>query len=242
MAVAPGAGIAGGPASMETEVPEHEILLGRATTHLAPVGGDILLHHQLVAPFGALCALARARGIDLAVASGYRGFERQLLIWNAKARGDRAVLDDSGRAVELDRLSDKDKVFAILRWSALPGASRHHWGTDMDVWDRAAVPAQYALQLVAEEYGPGGPFARLAAWLASDEVAALGFYRPYDEDRGGVAPEPWHLSFRPVAEHFASHLTRDLLAGVIPHSGMVLGDTVLAHLDEIFARFVRCPG
>lgn len=223
-------------------VAEPDIVVGVATAHLAPLVGNVLLHRQVVAPFAALCTLARARGIDLAVASGHRGFERQLLIWNAKARGERAVLDDRGRPVELSRLADIDKVFAILRWSALPGASRHHWGTDMDVWDRAAVPADYALQLVAEEYAPGGPFARLASWLASDEVAALGFYRPYREDRGGVAPEPWHLSYRPTAERFASQLTCDLLAGVIPGSGMLFGDTVLAHLDEIFARFVRCPG
>ena len=32
---------------------------------------------------------------------------------------------------------------AILLWSALPGASRHHWGTDFDVFDRAAVPPDY---------------------------------------------------------------------------------------------------
>ena len=30
-------------------------------------------------------------------------------------------------------------IETILLWSALPGGSRHHWGTDVDVFDAAAV-------------------------------------------------------------------------------------------------------
>ena len=33
------------------------------------------------------------------------------------------------------------RIDAILCWSALPGGSRHHWGTDCDVIDAAALPA-----------------------------------------------------------------------------------------------------
>ena len=223
----------------DAELPELDILLGQTTTHLAPIADNVFLHHRVLAPFARLQALAAARGIDLAVASGYRGFDRQRLIWNAKARGERPVLDSAGRPLDLARLSDRDKVFAILRWSALPGASRHHWGTDLDVWDRAAVGPDYPLQLVPAEYAPGGPFARLGAWLDSDEFAASGFFRPYREDRGGVAPEPWHLSYRPVADLFAQGLTPDPLAAIVAHGDIALADTVLAHLDEIFARFIR---
>ncbi len=28
----------------------------------------------------------------------------------------------------------------------------------------------------------------------------FGFYRPYAVDRGGVHPEPWHLSYAPLAQ------------------------------------------
>ncbi|MCZ8486094.1 D-alanyl-D-alanine carboxypeptidase family protein [Vibrio lentus] len=34
----------------------------------------------------------------------------------------------------LQRSSEQQKLSAILRWSALPGASRHHWGCDFDVF------------------------------------------------------------------------------------------------------------
>ncbi len=52
----------------------------------------------------------------------------------------------------LQRSSEQQKLSAILRWSALPGASRHHWGCDFDVfahqsftWRRAATaePLEY---------------------------------------------------------------------------------------------------
>ena len=223
------------------ELPALDEVLGRSTSHLSPLSDTVLLHAGTLPAFAELRACGLERGIDLAVASGYRSFERQQLIWNAKARGERAVLDDAGQSLDLAALSERDRVFAILRWSALPGASRHHWGTDMDIWDRAAVPGDYVLQLVPEEYARGGPFAHLDAWLNSDEVAACGFFRPYREDRGGVAAEPWHLSHRPLARRFARCLTRDQLAETLRRHPIELADTVLAHLDEIYQRFVLCP-
>ena len=225
--------------------PALDVVLGQSRAHLAPLSDKVFLHAATLPAFVELRARGLQRGIDLAVASGYRSFERQCSIWNAKARGERPVLDDWGRPLDLAALSERDKVFAILRWSALPGASRHHWGTDMDVWDRAAVADDYALRLVPEEYAPAGPFAALGAWLGSDEVAASGFFRPFfpphGGDRGGIAPEPWHLSHRPLARQFSRCLTRDRLAAAIRSHRVELAETVLAHLDEIYERFVLCP-
>ncbi len=219
-----------------------QMALGQSQAHLAPLNDSVLLNVETLPVFHELRGRALRQGIDLAVASGYRSFERQCAIWNAKVRGMRPVLDADGQPMDLTDLSDRDKVFAILRWSALPGASRHHWGTDMDVWDRAAVPAGYDLRLVPEEYRPGGPFAVLGAWLGSDEVVECGFYRPYFSpyggDGGGVAPEPWHLSHRGPARRFAECLTRELLASVIRAHPFELAETVLDHLDEIYERFV----
>ena len=75
----------------------------------------------------------------------------------------------------------------------LPGGSRHHWGTDVDVIDAAALPPDYRVQLVPEEYAPGGVFERLTPWLDAN-MARFGFYRPYATGHGGarrraVAPE-----------------------------------------------------
>ena len=135
---------------------------------------------------------------------------------------------------------ERDLVFAILRWSALPGASRHHWGTDLDVYDATARPAGYEIELIPEEVNRGGMFGRLHEWLdgcmASD--TAFGFFRPYDRDHGGVAPERWHLSHAPIAVPLLEQLTPDALSHAVTTADMTLKDVVLAHLDEIYERFV----
>lgn len=183
---------------------------------------------------------ARAAGFDLSILSGYRSFDEQLSIWNRKASGLLAVLDSEARPLDITKLSDEQLVFAILRWSALPGASRHHWGTDVDIYDMAARPAGYEVQLIPDEVDKGGMFGPLHEWLDRRIASrsAFGFFRPYDIDRNGVAPERWHLSYAPVALEYTRLLTPELLAETIRHADMLLKDTVLAQLDAIYERFV----
>ena len=218
--------------------------LGQSVAHLCDQGlAETLgapVHRDVVEPLLALQAGAREAGFDLAVVSGYRGFERQLSIWNRKAAGELPVLDSDSRPLDLSALTDAALVFAILRWSALPGASRHHWGTDFDIYDAAACPPGYEVELIPAEVEGGGMFAPMHDWLdqriARD--AAWGFFRPYDLDRGGVAPERWHLSHAPTAATFQARVTPTLLRHALGQADMRLRDTVLDHLDEIFERFV----
>ena len=77
-------------------------------------------------------------GIDLAARSSFRDFDTQLTIWNRKWAGERPLYDRQGRPLERRQLADSQAVDAILCWSAIPGGSRHHWGSDVDVIDAAA--------------------------------------------------------------------------------------------------------
>jgi LAS superfamily LD-carboxypeptidase LdcB len=164
-------------------------LTGRARTHIAQIDEPrCALHHEAVPAFLALCAAAGAAGFDLRVSSSYRDFAAQAAIWNRKFRGERPLYDREGNVREHAALSPDAVIDAILMWSALPGASRHHWGTDLDVFDRAAVPPEYRVELLPAEYAPGGVFAPLAEWLDAN-LARFDFFRPYDRDRGGVNPE-----------------------------------------------------
>jgi LAS superfamily LD-carboxypeptidase LdcB len=223
-------------------------LTGRTESHLCDPGRTVMvgvqLHRDVVEPFLRLREAAAGAGFDLRILSGFRSFQRQLDIWNRKARGDLAVLDSLAIPLDIARLTDQELVFTILRWSALPGASRHHWGTEMDVFDEAARPEGYEVELVPEEVDPGGFFGPLHAWL--DErmagFASFGFYRPYDRDRGGVAPERWHLSYGPVADSYQDNLTTGVLRHVIEGVDMELKDVVLENLDEIYERFVMNVG
>ena len=186
-----------------------------------------------------LATSAQQSGFDLKVASSYRSFERQLMIWNNKASGKRPVLDEQGRAVVMETLSDHEKVFAILRWSALPGASRHHWGTDIDVYDASRMPSSYQLQLTVEETEGAGPFADFHLWLTKELIdRPAGFYRPYVPNVGSVSPEPWHLSFAPLADQYAAQLTQDMLREKLSASDIALKDAILHNLDHIYSHYL----
>lgn len=214
-------------------------LTGRSRTHVVELDAPrCVLHRDVVAPWQALRAAAAAAGIDLVPTSSFRDFEHQLRIWNAKFRGERALLDPAGQPLAAADLDEPARVAAILHWSALPGASRHHWGTEIDVIDAAALPPGQRPALLPAEYAPGGVFGRLGAWL-DGHAGDFGFYRPYDVYRGGVQPEPWHLSYAPLAREAERLLTPQLLAEALATADLDGRATVLARLGEIHARYVR---
>ena len=220
-------------------------VVGRDETHLCEahdVGWlGVPVHRDVVSPFRSLRDAAAEQGFDVVIDSGFRGFDRQLSIWNRKAKGELAVLDSNAMPLDIARLTDRELAFAILRWSALPGASRHHWGTDLDVYDAAARPRGYKIKLIPSEYEGDGYFAPLSTWLDERIAnrASFGFFRPYDRDRSGIAPERWHLSYGPLATEFSNMLTLELLEETIVNADMLLKDVVLANLDEIMDRFVK---
>ncbi len=213
-------------------------LTGRDRGHVVPLAEPhCLLHAAAVEPFLAMRAAAARAGFDLAPVSSFRDFERQRSIWNAKFRGERPALDRRGRPVPIKKLDAGARVDAILCWSALPGASRHHWGSDVDVADGRVIGAGYAPQLESGEYRRGGPFFALSAWL-STHMRRYGFYRPYASRRPGVQPEPWHLSYAPVARGALAAMTTELLASAIRGHGVDGEAEILARLPAIRTRYV----
>lgn len=222
-------------------------LTGLDDSHLVTLPDGHRLQREVAQAFAALQADARTAGFALAIASSFRSFERQLTIWNGKASGARAVHDDAGRAVPMAELAPLEQLHAILRFSAIPGTSRHHWGTDLDVFDAAALPPQYQLQLSPQEVAPGGLFDPLHRWLDERMAAGAshGFYRPYDEDRGGVARERWHLSYAPLAVRCAQQCEPALLAACwdcdTGTEELLLRAEIAAHWPHLLARYVQVP-
>ena len=213
-------------------------LTGRAATHVVQCDDlRAAIHHAALAPLLALRDSAAAAGIELEIASGFRDFAAQARIWNMKYRGERPLYDAAGNVRDHASLNARELVEGILCWSALPGASRHHWGTDIDVVDRAAMPDGYRYKLVPEEYAAGGVFAPLNRWLDAN-ISRFGFFRPYTEFRGGVNPEPWHLSYAPVACAALQMLTPELVAATVRGSDVLGKDEVLARLPHIYSTYV----
>ena len=216
-----------------------EMLSGKTTDHLFAEGEFAgLLQAQVVEPFCRLRAAAKQAGFALAIASAYRSFDRQLTIWNAKATGKRPIRNESGAVLDIANLTELELTHAILRWSALPGASRHHWGTDMDVYDASRLPPDVGPQLLASEYAAGGPFAELDHWMQNN-LSEFGFSRPYSRDTGGIAPEAWHISYQPIARHFEEQINPGCLNAALSDVELELGATVRGHLDEIFERYIQ---
>jgi len=225
------------PANVALEL-DDLALTGRTLAHVRELAEPrCVLHPQAAAALLAMRSAAAAAGLDLLPVSGFRDFARQLAIWNAKFRGERPLLDRHGQPIERAGLDEAAIVGHILCWSALPGASRHHWGTEIDVMDGRQLQGRQRPELLPADYQPGGPFAALNAWLDT-HANEFGFYRPYDLDRGGVQPEPWHLSFAPIAQRALKRLTLPVLSAALAGAALEGRATVLAWLPRIYEQYV----
>ena len=137
--------------------------------------------------FKKMHAAAKKEGINLVVISAIRNFEAQRSIWDAKFNGQRQV---DGVMLPA-KMSAEEKVKRILRWSAMPGTSRHHWGTDIDI--NSVSPAYWNGAKGKKEY----------AWLQKN-AAKYGFCHVYStlKENGrktGYQEEKWHWSYLPIA-------------------------------------------
>ncbi|MCK6265442.1 M15 family metallopeptidase [Vibrio sp. ZSDE26] len=216
-----------------------EQLTGQTDTHLTKVligKKQFQVHREVVRDLIALKDAATKAGFDLCIASGFRSFERQAAIWNGKMSGERAILDSDSQPIDPALLNESQKVNAILRWSALPGASRHHWGTDFDLYDAASVPKGNQIQLEPWEYLTGHQ-QHFNGWLSA-HLAQFGFFLPYREDLGGVAAEPWHISHITQGETCLSSLTVTELAKQLQYQKIIGIKDVLNSLDQIYAQYI----
>ena len=207
---------------MSLSLNEHEACLtGLSTVHLHATG-EHLIHRHAVASFRAMQLAAARDGVNLQIASAFRDYHRQAAIWQRKVR-------------QFTQPTETD-FHSILRWSAMPGASRHHWGTDLDVFDPIALGDQ-KLQLEPWEYSQDGPQGGLSAWLGKN-AAQFGFYRPYQQDLGGVAVEPWHISYAPIATELLDQLTPELLQRVWQNFPPAGAHWLDSHCAALVARYV----
>ena len=213
-------------------------LTGQVQSHVIELPSQPkLIHQQVLAAFQQLQAQAKHAGFNLDVVSSFRSFEQQLHIWNNKFSGLRPILDHDSQPLDPAILSEEEKIFAILRWSMLPGASRHHWGTEIDVCDYSALPQGYQLQLIPQEYDEGGYLASFSTWLDKN-IADYGFYRPYRQDLGGVSREPWHLSYLPIAAEAQKEHTLALVIDTIRNADIQGKAVILTNIERIYTQYI----
>ncbi len=214
-----------------------KLLTGQQADHIHWLNQHIGIHQAMLPHWQALQVAAKTAGFDLQIASGFRSFDRQLTIWNNKYNQKSSVKDQQNNELDLSLFSTDERIKAILLFSALPGASRHHWGTDIDVFAANLLPKNQPLQLEPWEYQAAGPFAELTLWLTT-HCQQYGFYQPYDLDRGGVAIEPWHISYAPLAQHYQKALTIELLSATITNANIMGKIDILKQLTNIYQQYI----
>ncbi|MCK5819229.1 MAG: M15 family metallopeptidase [Psychromonas sp.] len=216
---------------------DREQLTGTVTTHVLEYKKNILMHSQTKKAFDALKIAAKKNGFNLCIASGFRDFKRQQLIWNNKYSGNTVILDKYEQRLDINKLKEIEKISAILYWSALPGASRHHWGSDLDIFDETLLPQNQSLQLITSEYDHGGYFSELTQWL-HENITHFDFYLPYKADLGGVAREPWHISYRPISENALLDLDEALIFELISNNNVLGKSLICETLPMIYKKFI----
>ncbi len=140
---------------------------------------DMYLQKATLAAFLEMKSAAKRDSIDLEIVSAYRSFQRQKEIWERKwSSPERANMSLEERAID------------ILKYSSMPGTSRHHWGTDMD------------LNSVSPRYFTTKEGAKIYNWLVNN-AHKYGFYQPYTSGRDrGYAEEVWHWSYMPLSTSY----------------------------------------
>lgn len=216
-----------------------ELLTGKTTEHLVNFqDGPFLIHKDANEALLKLNNAAKSDGIELSMTSSYRSYEAQKNIWNNKVSGLRPVLDSESRSIDLSLKTPEEIIFLILRWSAVPGGSRHHWGTDLDLFDKNTVPENYKIQLIPEEYLGNGIFNFAYQWLGQN-MKDFGFFWPYQQDLGGIAPEPWHISYKPLSERFLEEFSFEVFLEHLDQSDFLLIKEVKENQEEIYQRFIQ---
>jgi len=151
-------------------------------------GDGINLRQEAHDAFLEMKKAAYSDGIDIKIVSSYRSFERQRAIW------ERKYLQYS----EEDGMEPLVAIDKIIEYSTIPGTSRHHWGTDIDVID--GYPKVEGDVLVPRKFESGGPFENFKKWM-DENSEKFDFHLVYTDvaKRRGFKYEPWHYSYAPLS-------------------------------------------
>lgn len=151
---------------------------------------DIYMQAEAYEAFEQMYEAAKAAGFTLSIISATRNFWYQKGIWERKWTG---VTKVGGQNLTVSHPDPEKRALKILNYSSMPGTSRHHWGTDID------------LNNLTNSYFESGNGAKLYAWLV-DNAPKYGFCQPYtpkgDARPHGYNEEKWHWSFFPIAQEY----------------------------------------
>mgnify|MGYP006440105827 FL=1 len=167
---------------------KHKQLIGKDSTHLKSFEGHHLTSEAGKAYYKMKLA-AFKDSINIKLVSAFRSYERQKQIWNRKYK----YYKEQG-------LSNNEIFDKITDYSTIPGTSRHHWGTEIDI---IAINGDMPMRNVLNEkhFNKGGAFHKMYQWL-QENAEKFGFCEVYTDEstRKGFEYEPWHYSYEPQSK------------------------------------------
>jgi zinc D-Ala-D-Ala carboxypeptidase len=153
---------------------------------------DMYLRKEAYEAFKKMAIAAEKDGIILNIISATRNFDYQKQIWDTKWN---ALKDKTAEA----------RAKNILQYSAMPGASRHHWGTDID------------MNNLSNPFFEKNGGKKIYDWLVT-HASTYGFCQPYTAGRKtGYKEEKWHWTYLPLSKNFTAiagkYLKNDMITG-----------------------------
>jgi LAS superfamily LD-carboxypeptidase LdcB len=146
------------------------------------------LRKEAFEAFKKMFEAAEKEGFTLKIISSTRNFFRQKEIWEGK-----------WTRFAKDAPAAKNRALKILEYSSMPGSSRHHWGTDIDI-----------NELENHHFEKGGKHEKTYQWL-SEHAHEYGFCQPYTAGRpAGYFEEKWHWSYTPLSKPFLEQFEKNI--------------------------------
>lgn len=162
-------------------------LIGKGNPDIVGSSYNSRMHRETKIALNRMQKEAAKDNIKIEVVSAYRSFHRQKEIFERKYK----QFVSQGH-------SPKNAIEKIIEYSTIPGTSRHHWGTDLDIIDANARRPKDVL--LPENFHGNGPYCKLKMWL-DIHAEKFDFIEVYTDNgnRKGFKYEPWHFSFAPIS-------------------------------------------
>ena len=143
---------------------------------------QMFLLKETYSAYNKMYLAAKKDGINLKIISASRTFVEQSWIWEDKWKTNKSKF-----------ATDNALSSYIMQYSAMPGTSRHHWGTEVD------------LNSTSASYFASGTGLKVYNWLVKN-AATYGFCQSYNakgtERDTGYNEEMWHWSYFSLANRF----------------------------------------
>ncbi|WP_431137213.1 M15 family metallopeptidase [Psychroserpens mesophilus] len=200
----------------------YEELIGKGNPDL--YGEGFKLRKEAYNAFTKLQTEALKSDIQIQIVSSYRDYDHQNRIWKRKYNQN----INKG-------LTPLESINKIIEYSTIPGTSRHHWATDIDIIDANVTRPSSVLQ--ARHFEENGCYRKLKLWM--DAYAnTFGFNLVYTNapHRKGFKYEPWHYSYKPLSSMYLSQYKSLNIKDIVANENL-LGNRYLS--EEFISNYLN---